>query len=161
MSLEKIIAGGQTGVDRGALDAALASEFPCGGWCPGDRRAEDGKIPDHYPLTPLRGGGYRERTHRNVVDSDGTVILFHRTLTGGTLLTQDFFVAEKKPFILIDGANFSVPEAAAAICQFVDDRHVRLLNVAGPRLSGWRAGHDYAFAVVTAVIKIVRGQDAT
>jgi hypothetical protein len=72
MALIKIISGGQTGVDRGALDAALAVKFPCGGWCPADRRAEDGSIPGRYPLTPLPGGGYRERTRQNVIDSDGT-----------------------------------------------------------------------------------------
>jgi hypothetical protein len=58
-------------VDRGALDAALAADFPCGGWCPGDRMAEDGVIPDRYPLMPLPNGGYRARTRLNVVDSDG------------------------------------------------------------------------------------------
>jgi hypothetical protein len=53
MVLSRIVSGGQTGVDRGALDAALAAKFPCGGWCPADRRAEDGPIPQRYPLTPL------------------------------------------------------------------------------------------------------------
>ena len=53
MTLSKIISGGQTGVDRGALDAALVAGFACGGWCPADRGAEDGTIPERYPLTPL------------------------------------------------------------------------------------------------------------
>src|SRR5579862_7217711 len=83
--LRKIVTGGQTGVDRGALDAALASQFPCGGWCPADRSAEDGVIPATYPLTPLPGGGLRERTRQNVIDSDGTLIVCDGTLTGGEL----------------------------------------------------------------------------
>jgi Circularly permutated YpsA SLOG family len=62
MGVTKIVSGGQTGVDRGALDAALAVGFACGGWCPGDRMAEDGPIPEKYPLMPLPNGGYRERT---------------------------------------------------------------------------------------------------
>jgi hypothetical protein len=71
MSLLKVISGGQTGVDRGALDAALAAHFPCGGWCPADRKAEDGEVPEEYPVTPLRHGGYRARTRKNVEESDG------------------------------------------------------------------------------------------
>jgi hypothetical protein len=67
MALRKIISGGQTGVDRGALDAALVHAFPCGGWCPADRSAEDGRIPDRYPLKPLARGGYRARTRRPVL----------------------------------------------------------------------------------------------
>jgi hypothetical protein len=70
--LAKIVSGGQTGVDGGVLDAALAAEFPCGGWFPADRSAEDGPIPARYPLTPLARGGYRERTRQNVLDSGGT-----------------------------------------------------------------------------------------
>ena len=54
----KIISGGQTGVDRGALDAALDLGVPCGGWCPEDRMAEDGRIPDKYPLIILAESGY-------------------------------------------------------------------------------------------------------
>jgi hypothetical protein len=69
MALTKIVSGGQSGVDRGALDAALAAGFPCGGWCPADRCAEDGPIPARYPLNSLARGGYRERARQNVLDS--------------------------------------------------------------------------------------------
>lgn len=92
MSLIKIVSGGQTGVDRGALDAALAAGFPCGGWCPGDRAAEDGPIPERYPMSSLPvlchtdvgtarpvGGQYRQRTLKNVQDSEGTAILFSQS----------------------------------------------------------------------------------
>ena len=78
-----IISGGQTGVDRAALDSALSYRVDCGGWCPEGRQAEDGPIPARYPLTEL-GGGYAARTRKNVEDSDGTVILYFDTPTGGT-----------------------------------------------------------------------------
>src|SRR5918992_5020661 len=70
MGLAKIISGGQTGIDRGALDAALAWGFPCGGWC------SDSRIPERYPLIELKEGGYRQRTLRNILESDGTAILY-------------------------------------------------------------------------------------
>src|ERR1700727_1579159 len=98
MALTKIISGGQTGVDRGALDAALEAQFPCGGWCPADRAAEDGPIPAHYPLKLLALGGYSERTRQNVLDSDGTAIMYRSTLTGGTLLTRNLCRRAGKPY---------------------------------------------------------------
>jgi Circularly permutated YpsA SLOG family len=144
--------GGQTGVDRGALDAALAAGFPCGGWCPADRRAEDGPIPQRYPLTPLPGGGYRQRTRQNLIDSDGTAILFYGTLSGGTKLTRDSCVREKNPFVVLDAKLISETAAAAAIVRFIEENAIQVLNVAGPRLSGWLQGHAFALGVLGKVI---------
>jgi len=80
----KIISGGQTGVDRAALDVALKYRIKCGGWCPDGRLDESGKIPDRYPLKELKHGGNEERTLRNVHDSDGTVVIYFHELEGGT-----------------------------------------------------------------------------
>ena len=87
--LKKIVSGGQTGVDRGALDAALEASFPCGGWCPKGRKAEDGAIPARYPLTEMPGPTYRARTRRNVTDSDGTLNLFFGIFNLFPLLPMD------------------------------------------------------------------------
>jgi hypothetical protein len=156
MSLLKIVSGGQTGVDRGALDAALTAGFPCGGWAPEDRMAEDGIIPEKYPLVPLPKGGYRERTRRNVVDSDGTAILFYETLKGGTRLTRNLCALEKRPYILIDARQVLEPAAAAeAILRFVQEHGIQVLNVAGLRSSGWEEGHTYSMRVVGEVIGVL------
>jgi len=156
MALIKIVSGGQTGVDRGALDAALAAEFPCGGWCPADRRAEDGSIPERYPLTPLAGAGYRERTRQNVIDSDGTAILFYDSLTGGTRLTRNLCARSKKPFIMLDAKQNTESTVVAAIVRFADDNHIGVLNVAGPRLSGWAEGQAFADRIVAELINKAR-----
>jgi Circularly permutated YpsA SLOG family len=92
MRLAKIVSGGQTGIDRGTLDAALAWGFPCGGWCPPERLAEDGRIPDCYPVIELKEGGYRQRTLRNVLESDGTAILYFSQIEGGTEETLRFCI---------------------------------------------------------------------
>jgi hypothetical protein len=168
MGLSKIVSGGQTGVDRGALDAALVAGFACGGWCPADRAAEDGEIPDRYPLTPLPvdtagkvaqvrearqlAEQYRGRTLKNIQTSDGTVILFSGSLSGGTLLTQKLCVRENKPFIALDALVTKKLRAAEAITQFVEEHGVQILNVAGPRLSGWPAGYTFALGVIGIVI---------
>ncbi len=156
MTLRKIVSGGQTGVDRGALDAALAAGFPCGGWCPADRRAEDGSIPQGYPLMPLPGDGYRGRTRQNLIDSDGTAILFYGTLSGGTKLTRDLCVRENRPFIVVNAKLITLSRAVDAVVGFVEENEVAVLNVAGPRLSGWPQGHAFALGVVEKAIARVR-----
>ena len=155
-------------MDRGALDAALVAGFPCGGWCPTDREAEDGPIPERYPLTPLPaefsaenrqraparqvGEQYRARTLRNIQDSDGTAILFSESLTGGTLLTRNLCVRGKKPFIVLDAKQMTKLRAADAISRFVEEYEIQVLTVAGPRLSGWPQGFRFALAVVSEVL---------
>jgi hypothetical protein len=140
MTLKKIVSGGQTGVDRAALDAALAAKFPGGGWAPGDRMAEDGIIPERYPLMVLPKGGYRQRTRLNVSDSDGTAILYNESLKGGTRLTRNLCALLKRPFILINAPETPDPSvAAAAILKFLDENNIETLNVAGPRAK-WVVG---------------------
>ena len=146
--LEKIVYGGQTGIDRGALDAALDAGFPCGGWCPEGRIAEDGSIPDRYPVTELAGAGYRQRTRQNVIDSDGTLVICFGTPTGGTLETVRFCDRFKKPVLVIDATTIDSPAAGALAAEFVKAHSIAVLNVAGPRESA-RAG---ACALSRAVI---------
>jgi hypothetical protein len=72
MKIARLVSGGQSGVDRAALDVALALGIPCGGWCPKGRKAEDG---ERYPLKETPSAGYSQRTRWNVRDADGTLIL--------------------------------------------------------------------------------------
>jgi hypothetical protein len=153
MTLKRIVSGGQTGVDRGALDAAITNGFDCGGWVPGDRMAEDGVISDRYPLTPLPHGNYEQRTRLNVVDSDGSALLYDGSLSGGTRLTHDFCKLSSRPCLLIDARDTPDPIAAAqAVLKFINDNKIQTLNVAGPRASGWAAGYHFSAAVIGEVI---------
>jgi hypothetical protein len=159
MALKKIVSGGQTGVDRAALDAALAVNFPCGGWVTADRMAEDGVIADRYRVVALPKGGYRQRTRLNVSDSDGTAILYDETLKGGTRLTRNLCALLKRPYFLINAADTPEPIVGAEkIARFIEENTIETLNVAGPRLSGWAAGYRFALDVIGRVIGIaVRG----
>lgn len=144
MKALKIISGGQTGVDRAALDAALKNGIPCGGWCPTGRLDEFGKIPDRYPLQELQDGGFSERTLQNVKDSDGTVVIFPGQLHGGTAQTVRFCVELQRPHELIDASKVTTQDAAKQISDFVHKHKIQILNVAGPRQSEWPEGYAYA-----------------
>ncbi len=131
----KIISGGQTGVDRAALDVALERHLPCGGWCPRGRLAEDGRIPDHYPLDETAGASYPERTRKNILAADATLVLAEGGPTGGTKLTVNLCHDAGKPWHLLDlwGADSLVVEMAGWVAEHVPAGGT--LNVAGSRES--------------------------
>jgi hypothetical protein len=144
----KIISGGQTGVDRAALDVAMKHAIDCGGWCPAGRLDELGRIPDRYPVKELEEGGFDDRTLANVRDVDGTVIIYFDKLRGGSAQTVQLCIEQNKPHQLIDAAKTSPNDAAQSIFDFVREHKIDMLNVAGPRQSEWADGYDYAFRVL-------------
>jgi Circularly permutated YpsA SLOG family len=146
----KIISGGQTGVDRAALDVALKHGIETGGWCPTGRFDEFGRIPDRYPVRELESGGFTERTLQNVKDSDGTVVIYPGKLTGGTEQTVQFCVGQQRPHLLVDVSRVSGEDAARLIGEFVRKNKIDVLNVAGPRQSEWPEGYDCAYRTLDA-----------
>ncbi|MDD2338150.1 MAG: putative molybdenum carrier protein [Geobacteraceae bacterium] len=130
--LVKIISGGQTGVDRAALDAGLASGIAVGGWCPAGRRAEDGMIPERYPLLELDSPDYTARTEKNVVDSDATLVLNLGDLADGTALTVQLARKHRKPLRVVQLDGDADP---GAVAEWLRKLGVKVLNIAGPRES--------------------------
>ncbi|MEW5725629.1 MAG: putative molybdenum carrier protein [Thermodesulfobacteriota bacterium] len=149
--LEKIISGGQTGVDRAALDAALEKGLACGGWCPSGRRAEDGSIAPLYPVVETERESYAERTLRNVQEADGTLILNRGPLVTGTAQTVKFAAREKKPYLIV---NLDKRVRAKRICDWLDKKGIRVLNVAGPRESRSPGVYDRARRLLRVVLEL-------
>jgi len=130
----KIISGGQTGVARAALDAALQYAIPCGGWCSKGRKAEDGPIDGRYPLKETNSPHYEVRIEANVIGSDGTLILTEGKPTGGTAYAIQMAIKNKKPYLAIDlrkKAKISI----SMIQEWAANRKIRVVNIAGPRES--------------------------
>ncbi|KPQ19675.1 putative molybdenum carrier protein [Halomonas sp. HL-93] len=155
MTLNQIISGGQTGVDRGALDAALSAGFPCGGWCSPGREAGDGVIPDRYPLTKMPHGGYRQRMIQNILDSDGTLVLYFGELEGGTEATLIQCIKKRRPYRLVDASEIAANRAAEIAARFIERHGIETLNVAGPSEPKAPRGHDFAQAVIGKLLGLM------
>lgn len=153
-SLLKIVSGGQTGVDRGALDAAIATGTACGGWCPTGRRAEDGMIPDKYPLLEMPSANYSARTRQNVIDSDATLIIYFGELEGGTANTVKFCRELDRPCFCLDAQQHTPAQAAVLIQDFIADHIVAVLNVAGPRASKQAQAQTYTAEALKILVRL-------
>lgn len=147
--LRKLVSGGQTGIDRAALDVALDRKLECSGWCPAGRKAEDGRIPTRYPLRETDSKSYAQRTRFNVRDSDGTLILSRGPLTGGTALTAEFAEKLKKPLLIID---LYQKLDLNRIEKWLTREKITVLNVAGPRESTQPGIHREAYALLKRLV---------
>lgn len=148
----RIISGGQTGVDRAALDAALMAGVDCGGVCPLGRRAEDGTIPQSYPLEENHTPDYPARTERNLRESDATLIIYDSELTGGTKLTAGLCRKFNRPHLLIDAQASTITNSLETLRDFCATHQVKTLNVAGPRQSEHPHLYDYTRDLVAQLI---------
>lgn len=129
--IKKIVSGGQTGVDRAALDVGLILGIPVGGYCPLGRLAEDGTINSRYPLNETPSSEYAQRTEWNVRHSDATLVLSTITPAGGTLLTIQHAQSMNRPLLLVDPRTGGIAE----VHSWMKEHHPKTLNIAGPRES--------------------------
>jgi len=130
--IQEVVTGGQTGVDRAALDAAMTVGLPVDGWCPRGRQAEDGPIGDRYPLRETPSDAYAQRTAWNVRDSDGTLVLLVDKPQGGTRLTIEEARRRGKPCLV---QRLDAADAPRSVLTWLGEHSIRRLNVAGPRES--------------------------
>jgi len=149
--ISKIISGGQTGADRAALDVAIRLGMDHGGWVPRGRKAEDGTIPSRYRVKETSTPRYAERTERNILESDATLIVSRGPLTGGSRLTWVLAVHHDKTCLHVDLEGTSPCSAAPKVREWVSKHNVKTLNVAGPR-----ASHDArVYGLVTELLEQV------
>jgi hypothetical protein len=150
--LKKIISGGQTGVDQAALDAAIKWNIPYGGWVPKGRLTEAGKLSDKYRMQEMPTESYAARTERNVIDSDGTLVISHGPLTDGSKYTRETALKNNRPCLHIDLNETDMVNAARLIYNWIIDLKIQTLNVAGSRASNDPSIYQAVTHVLTNVL---------
>ena len=156
IACQKIISGGQTGVDRGALDACLEHSFDCGGWCPKGRLAEDGTIDNKYPLRETEENDYSIRTIKNVEEADGTLIIAPENITGGTLFTYQVAKKKNKPVLLITPNPADNSLKLSSIVDWLISNSIKTLNIAGPRESQWPDAYKKSRRLVEELLRLIQ-----
>lgn len=170
MPITKIVSGGQTGADRGGLDAAIHCGIPHGGWCPKGRKAEDGQIPERYILQVTRTAKYLERTEKNVIDSDATIVFTRGEPTGGSLRTIEFAQKHKKPWLAVNLSGLDRKEQVERIVTWLNGEITGgkaaecnkppkecVLNVAGSRESKNPGIQEMVAALMVDVVAAMQG----
>ncbi len=130
----RIISGGQTGVDRAALDFAIENDIKCSGWCPKGRKAEDGMIPERYPLRETASERYPERTRKNVDESDGVLVFLSGKADKGTILAMDYAEKTNKPVYVVH-LSMNKEDQETGIIDLLETHNITKLNIVGPRES--------------------------
>jgi hypothetical protein len=150
--VKKIISGGQTGVDTAGLSFALRCGLQLGGWCPRGRRREDGVIPRRFNLKETPSRGYLQRTTWNIRDSDATVIFsVSARLKGGSRKTAQLTRQQRKPYLHLAAQRTGI-DHVTALCRFIRQHRIRVLNVAGPRRSQEPNAGRFAARVMQAAL---------
>jgi hypothetical protein len=154
--ITKIISGGQSGADRAALDVAINMNIPHGGWLPKGRLTEEGPLPDRYQLQEMPTDSYPKRTEQNVIDSNGTLILTHGKLTGGSKLTQEYAHKHHKPCLHVDLNKHQGEDALYAVINWVKENEIEVLNVAGSRASKDPLIYDEVFELLNHALLVLQ-----
>jgi len=154
MKIRKIISGGQTGVDRAALDVAMRHGIDHGGWIPKGRRTENGTLPEKYQLDEMSTTSYPKRTEKNILESDGTLIVSYGKLTSGSALTRKLAKKHGRPWLHIDLCRIQRMDAVRIVKRWLERNEIEVLNVAGPRASKDAAIYNEMVQLLSAVLGV-------
>ncbi|MCR5413621.1 MAG: putative molybdenum carrier protein [Kiritimatiellae bacterium] len=172
MLIRKIISGGQTGVGRGAIEAALEAGFPYGGFIPKRRLAEDGMVPGKFTaMEVVPRLDYIFRTERNVQHSHATLIISREPIgeskiatvnRSETQLTYDCCRRYRKPVLVLRKQELDrTMEWLKEVQGKVDaEKEGLILNVAGPRESKAKGIQESTKAFITRLVEAVRKKQA-
>ncbi len=149
--IKKIISGGQTGAEQAALDASIKWRIPHGGWIKEARTTEAGKLPGKYKLTGMPQGTALKCAGRNIIDSDGTLIVSHGDLVKELKYQHEKTVSHNKPFLHIDLEKINEFQAAHVVKKWVSENSIEALYVTGAKISDNKYIYQAVMRLLTTV----------
>ena len=159
--IKKIISGGQTGVDQAALDAAIDCGISYGGWLPAGRKTEYGPLPLRYIMEEMETASYPERTRKNVVSADATLIISHGQLTGGSALTAHIAKEMNFPYFHLDLDELNSRADLQKTAKWLQVIRPEILNVAGPRASSDSRIYQESYDIIVELLQTNNNNAAT
>ena len=150
--IKKIISGGKPGVELAALDAAIRLEIPHEGWCYRDRKTDGGVLPERYNVREIKNPSYFERLKKNIIDSDGTVVLTHGQRTVGSKAVKDLAVNHNKPLLDVNLGERSIDNTVSLIRDWMSNHAMDTIY-----FTGSKTGLDHGTKIYDEVIQIIRG----
>jgi hypothetical protein len=122
--IKKIISGGLPGVESAALDAAIKLGIPHKGWTYRRRKTEADASKEQYNVREIFNPSYFERLEKNIIDSEGTVILTYGQLIRGSIATKDLAKKHNKPCLLLELNEYSRNHAISSIRKWMENHDI-------------------------------------
>jgi hypothetical protein len=157
--LKKIISGAQSGVEIAALDSAIKLDIPHGGWAYKRKRTEDGVLPEQYNLKTIDVASYHYRLEKNIIDSDGTIILTHGQLIIGSKIIKDLANHHNKPCLSINLTDCSINHAVSSIRKWIANNEIEAIYFTGSKSVGKSGIYKETIQVIKGVCGVEREQE--
>ncbi len=133
--INKIISAGLAEVEQAALDVAIKVDIPHSGWIPNGHKDEDRSLLEKYKLKEIPASSDFEHTEKNILDSEGTLVISRGKLSGEASLLQNMTDKRNRPFLHIDLDSASDFFVSQTISAWITENRIKILHVAGPGVS--------------------------
>ncbi|MDJ0819025.1 MAG: putative molybdenum carrier protein [Desulfobacterales bacterium] len=150
--IKKIISGGKSGVEIAALDAAIRLEIPHEGWCYRNRKTDTGVLPSHYNVKEIENPSYFERLEKNIIDSDGTVVLTYGQMPVGSKAVRNLADGHNKPLLNVNLGTHSLDDTVSLIREWMAKHEIETIF-----FTGSKTGRGGGSKIYDKVIQVIEG----
>ena len=154
--LKKIISGGLPGVEAAALDAAIKLDIPYEGWTYKGRKTENDDLQKQYNLKEIANPSYFERLEKNIIGSEGTVILTYGQLIRGSNATKDLADKLNKPCLFLELNKCTPIHTISSIRKWMDNHKIEKIFFTGSKPIAAPNIHEEVILIIEGVCQVER-----